>query len=240
MVLAISIATGLHVVEGSERMMSIALVLLIGGGFFFAIISMIVEAIRTRHKKPLLRTYSQVISAAFILYGAMGFFGTGLSTLGVLNWLPGSVELPMGWVDGAVTDRDGNFYCPSPFARIQVYDHNKNYLRGWFVDARTGSYKINTNSHDQLEVVTSRLNTYYIFDLYGKLLSKSTYQTYSDFDDWKGQFIWIPTSPFLLPLSHPFGCALMAILGMVLFDLATTKKIWFQNLVHFKFKKRTT
>ena len=207
--------------------MFIALVLLIGGGVLFGAVLAFLEAVRNRRRKPMWRSNAHIAAALLVLYGMVGFFGAALSATGGLRWLPRTTQFPMGFVDGAVTDRAGNFYCPSTsFGRIQVYDRNRQFLYGWFVDASGGSFRIHMDPEDRLEVVTARGRTRYLFDLHGKHISRSHYppKSYSDFDHWKGVPVWIPNPIFLLPLSSPFGSLGTALLGIVVLNWTGRKK----------------
>jgi len=205
----------------------IALVLLIAGGVLLGAVLALLEAIRNRRRKPLWRSIAHIAAALLVLYGFVGFFGAALSATGGLRWLPSTTQFPVGFVDGAVTDREGNLYCPStPFGRIQVYDRNRHFLRGWFVDASGGSFRIHMDPEDRLEVVTARGQTRFLFDSRGNQISKSHYppKSYSDFDHWKGVPVWIPTPICLLPLSSPFGSLGTALLGIVVLNWTGRKK----------------
>ncbi len=211
----------------TKMIIPICIILFMSGVMLFSAALAIFEEVKNRQKKTLLRSMIQLVALLLALYGWIGFFGAPLAAVGGLKWLPERIEYPMGYVDEAVTDREGNYYCPSrTFGRIQVYDKNKRYLRGWFVDACGGVFRININSQDQLEVVTAAGGMHYVFDKNGKLISESCYRPkkYSDFENWKGEFVSIPTSPFLLPMTHFFGSWAIGVFGIILLEKAITRK----------------
>jgi len=165
-----------------------------------------------------------IAAVLLIAYGMLGFFGAFLSATGH----PPSIntEVPMGRVDGAVIDRDGLIYCPStPWGRIQLYDRDKRFIRGWSVNASGGVFRIHVDPQNHLEVATARRRMLYVFDREGNLLSGKAYEprSYSDFDNWRGAVVWIPTAFYLLPMASPFFAWGVAVVGMILLTTFTRK-----------------
>ena len=94
------------------------------------------------HKKNKKYTFLFSISCLFIAVGAMGFLGSMLSAVGGLNWLPDSFEWPAGYVDGVVYTNNGIYIVPlTPSGRVQLYDAEWKFIRGWHVDAGGGTFK---------------------------------------------------------------------------------------------------
>jgi hypothetical protein len=65
-----------------------------------------------------------------------------------------------------------------------------------------------------------------VFDREGHLLSSASYEprSYTDFDNWRGSVISIPTPFYLLPLTHPVFAWLVAAAGMLLLTAATRQR----------------
>ena len=181
-------------------------------------------AIQMRRSNKTINTL-RVLGSLLILYGVVGFFGAALSATGALSNLAPGFEFPMGVVTEAVTASNGDVYCPSnPFGRIQVYNKDLRYLRGWFVEAFGGSFRIRLTTDNNVEVVTARQQRRYIYDSHGILLLASTYlpSSYSDYEHWPGNQMVIPTPIFLWPMSSPLGSWVVGMLGMAM--LAIIKK----------------
>src|SRR5262245_12266351 len=130
----------------------------------------------------------------------------------------------MWLVDGAVVDADGLIYCPSPpWGRIQVYDRDKRFVRGWSVNAFGGTFRIHVDRDNHVEVAMARRRMLYVFDREGHLLSGASYdpRSYSDFDSWQGRTIVIPTPFYLVPFTHPLFAWLVALAGMLMLVAAS-------------------
>lgn len=137
--------------------------------------------------------------------GAAGFFGSALSTAGGLNWLPGSVEWPAGYVQGVVSTPSGLFVAPlTHCGRIQVYDADWKFIRGWYVDAGGGTFKLRPAGPDRIEVFVVRGQWRYVFDERGTLILKTTYApaSYESFEC-AGHAVVVPTAMWLWVFAHP-------------------------------------
>jgi hypothetical protein len=174
------------------------------------------------------RSSLSIVGALLLLYGLVGFFSAALSATGGLRWLKGDHEFPMGVVSGALFDDEGTLYCPSiPFGRIQIYDHKMRYLRGWFVQAFGGDFRIRVTPEKNIEVVTARETMRYVFDSRGALLSSSSYEpkSYADYSNWTGQVVLVPTPFYLWPMFHPFGSWAVGVLGMAIIAILKIVKV---------------
>jgi hypothetical protein len=70
---------------------------------------------------------------------------------------------------------DGKYVVPlvSP-GRVQLYDPQWHFLRGWHVDAEGGDFKVRCSLDGLIEVLTARGNHHYIFNELGELISATT------------------------------------------------------------------
>ena len=200
-----------------------SLVALIAVAFVAAAIAFAVELRTRRHAGPARQAIAYA-GVALFAYGVLGFFGAFLSATGRLPWASGDTALPMWYVDGAAVDGDGMIYCPSPpWGRIQLYDRDKRFVRGWSVNASGGTFRIHVNRDNHLEVATARGRMLYVFDREGHLLSGASYEprSYSVFDGWRGRAIVIPTPFYLIPLTHPLLAWALALAGMLIMMAAS-------------------
>ena len=115
------------------------------------------------------------VGGLLLATGVMGFFGSGLSSVGGLNWLGQNFEWPVGYASGVIT-KDSIYIVPhTPSGRIQLHGANWQFFRGWRVDASGGTFKRLSGHSNTVEVVTARGQRRFVFDLSGNTLSKETY-----------------------------------------------------------------
>jgi len=140
-------------------------------GLFFGILSD-VQKQKERKKKILL-----VVGLIFILFGATGFFSAFFSALDMLRWIPGNIELPLAGLAGIDVNGEGYLFTASEiYCRIQVYNRDGDFVRGWFLN-NTGSIdlKIRINDNNKVEVASLRGSKIDVFDENGKLIKTSKY-----------------------------------------------------------------
>jgi WD40 repeat protein len=152
-----------------------------------------------------------------VLVGGGGFFGTILLAIGVLK-PSNTFQWPPGYVTGIVRTPDGKYVVPLvPVGRVQLYDPQWRFLRGWDVDANAGSFKIACASNGTIEVFAARGLHQYSFAQDGTLISVSSLPTDFDLDASDGLSMVVPTSPLLWIFSSPFllwGLAAIGMLGL--------------------------
>jgi len=203
------------------QLLSIIFITVIGATFLvFA-----VTASFTQRTVPLWRRLLAPIASALLILGAGGFFASAISATGGLNSLPPSFEWPVGRATGIVSLPDGTHIVPhTPSGRIQVYDRDWRFLRGWHVDAGGGTFKVNRIDPDRIEVVTARGQQRYVYTLDGNLLTTETYapRSYSSFPESAESHV-VPTKPWLWSFSHPFLSWGVGMLGMAVLVVVSKK-----------------
>lgn len=154
-----------------------------------------------------------VISGLFLMVGAGGFFAAGLSATGVIP-LPESFEWPSGYVRGIVQTQDGKYVVPHvPAGRVQLYDSQWHFIRGWHVDASGGDFTVACLPGGEIVVFTARGHQRLSFTENGKLTS-ATILPESFVRPQSGRSIVVPTSPLLWIFSSPFLSWGVALIGM--------------------------
>lgn len=152
------------------------------------------------------------------LYGCLGFFGQAAAATGGLGFIPSSLEWPVLWPEATAVDSSGNSILGlASSGRVQVYDRDGHFLRGWFVDASGGVFKLQVTASDHIEVFTARGRSRLIYNLQGTLLEESTYAPKS-YDDVLthpsiGRVVRAPWP--LWPLASPFIAWALFACGML-------------------------
>ncbi len=109
----------------------------------------------------------------FFLLGAVGWFGGALFGGGLLS-VPVHFEVPLGELEGIAVDSKGRVYCGASFyGRVQVYDREGRFLRGWSADASGGAFRIKVDEDDRVHVATARGGLHWIWDREGRLIHKA-------------------------------------------------------------------
>lgn len=122
---------------------------------------------------PFRRRYRDVrrvtlFASALLVIGAAGFFAPMLYAFGALNWLPQSVEWPVGSADGVVWASGWNVVPHRHAGRVQVYDRDWRFVRGWAVPGGD-KIKLVPAGTGRVEVVTPGGRFLYTLD--GELVS---------------------------------------------------------------------
>jgi hypothetical protein len=158
-----------------------------------------------------------------VLVGAGGFFASALSATGIIK-LPSSYEWPVGYVRGVVTTADGKHIVPlMPSGRLQIYDTQWHFMRGWNVDAGGGDFKVECSSDGRIEVFTARGERHYSFTEDGHLVASTRIlpETFASLPS--DDSVVVPTPPLLWVFSSPFLSWGLAVIGFV--GLAILKKM---------------
>lgn len=165
-----------------------------------------------------------VLGLFFLLYGLGGFLGSALIAAQTIR-LPSDMEWPIVSAQGYVTTPDGIHIVPhTPTGRIQLYDANWQFIRGWNIDAEGGTFLLLPAKRDSIEVITERPKRqgwHYSCNLHGKVLSKNSLapRKFHDFAEPK-ENASIPTYPWLWPLAHPFGTWALFVIGLSVFAIS--------------------
>lgn len=110
------------------------------------------------------------IGAILLLIGTIGWFSLGL---GFVKPNLHGIELPLSRLNDIAVDSKDNIYCSSEaYNRVQIYDKNGKFIRGWFLNSGGGSFQIDIDERDQIHVGTARGKRHYIYDLNGRLVKQ--------------------------------------------------------------------
>jgi hypothetical protein len=187
------------------------LLVLFAGIWFFLVTRSIVRSFnRGGHA-----TWLVAAMGFLILVGSGGFFGAGLSAMGIVK-LPNSFEWPAGSVCGVRTNARGEHVVPLvPSGRVQLYDPNWRFLRGWHVNANGGEFEVECLENDQIGVYAGRGMRHYVFTENGEVVSSANYSSEpsSIRNDWT--CVVVPTSTIGWVFSSPFISWAVAVVGFI-------------------------
>lgn len=163
------------------------------------------------------------ISGLIGLLGFGGFFAQAFSAEGIIK-LPKAYEWPAGYVSNVITTAEGKHVVPVvPAGRVQLYNSDWHFVRGWNVDALAGDFKVAANSSGIIEVFTARGEHHYIFNENGDLISSTQLSgSYNSLPD-TGQSVVVHTPLLLWPFSNPFISVGVGTLGLL--GLAQVKRL---------------
>jgi hypothetical protein len=165
------------------------------------------------------RQLLHAIGLILVLYSGAGFFGSGFMAGGGSAMVDESFEWPFGTVSGVLKASDGTLYAPHEFSgRIQAYDAERRFLRGWSVDAGGGAFKARLHPGQRIEVVTARRDKRLLYDRTGHLLreDKVAGNAYRDFDPGETHTVSFPLPFYLWVFTHPFNAMVVIPLGLLL------------------------
>lgn len=110
-----------------------------------------------------------------------------------------------------------------PSGRLQIYDSQWHFIRGWNVDAGGGDFRVQCSSDGLVEVFTARGERQYSFTEEAHLVATTRIlpETFASLP--AGDSVVVPTPPLLWVSSSPFLSWGLAVIGFV--GLAILKKI---------------
>jgi hypothetical protein len=164
--------------------------------------------------------------SALIIMGTMGWFGSSLSAVGGLNWLPRTWEWPVGTANGVITMPDGTHVVPHVFSgRVQIYDAHWKFLRGWAIGSWGGDFRVTPSGADRFDVMKARSDWLDTYRLSGEHVARAKLERYYWTFPRYGERLCVPTAPWLLVFSGHMTTWLMYVLGLA--TLAILK--WREN-----------
>lgn len=84
---------------------------------------------------------------------------------------PSRSRFPLAWLGGISVSDSGTIYVSiQQYGRVQAYDKNGEFQRGWFVDSGGGLFDMWVDEGDLIHVRTVRTDKHLVFDPEGKLV----------------------------------------------------------------------
>jgi hypothetical protein len=86
--------------------------------------------------------------------------------------LPRSFEWPAGYEDGIELTPQGLYLVPLQFVnRLQIYDRNLKFGRGWHIPAIRGSFEVYSSQPGRIDVFATRGSKHFVYSETGDLLA---------------------------------------------------------------------
>ena len=158
-----------------------AIIMLVGiaSCTLFGSMAFILKSRRHIYKKSVLRS---IIPIIFILAGSIGLFVVAFFCESIIGPIPSSkFMLSLSNAEGIAVDNKSNIYvgCKT-YSRIQVYDENGKFLKGWFAPLSKGRRRIEVvGNGDVFLKLSGRM---WAYDPNGNLLFEKEYSQ-SKFDE---------------------------------------------------------
>lgn len=132
-------------------------------------------------KKRALRVLARLLLAVglfSVLAGILGFGSGFVLSFGGAGLVPAGVQLPLSEPEAVVVLPDGRVLVGLMFyGRVQEYDADGTFRRGWFVPSTQGGHFLMRRGRDgTLEALTLRSNILHCFSETGELLSSTPNQ----------------------------------------------------------------
>lgn len=172
-------------------------------------------------------------SFSFAIFKFSGFLLMMLGLLGLLERLfisnsfgkhiPDNFEFPIERRATALLDANGKAYIPlESKSRIQVYDKNAKFQRGWHYETFGGKTKLWLIGDTVIRVATAREAKLFFYDTHGVLLKTEDYAplSFSSFVEQSYVPFNYDTPLILLPFSTVLGNLGVVLLGMIMVNLA--------------------
>lgn len=169
------------------------------------------------------RVWLAVPAAMLFAVGWMSFMAGAVSAGGGFDWLPRTFEWPVGWAKGVVRTSDGGYAVPHEGAgRVQLYDEQLHFRRGWQTQAHGGGFTLTALTNGGVQVRTARDSQTYSYDTAGELLpagvfakvlsSAASPESVPDWfpPPWWG---WTLTTPVIAWVTGAVGLCLLAALA---------------------------
>ena len=198
--------------EGNSMNLTIGKMLIL-----FLLIVLISQGVNIAFSKQKSRQAKMLnlFASLLLVIGALGFFGLGFSALGGLNWLPENFEWPVGRAKNVVKTEEYYIVPHVSAGRIQIYNQELVFERGWNIEAGGGVFKLTPLADEQLIIYTARDSQKYTYSIEGELLAAENFHPgdYSSIEK-TGIELKIPTSPLLLIFKNPFIAWVFMMAGM--------------------------
>ena len=167
----------------------------------------------------------KLVASSCLVIGALGFFGSALSSAGALKCLPDSFEWPSNGSDNSLRLSDGEYAVPhTGSGRVQIYDEELTFIRGWTINASGGVFVLAPSQRATFYVITARNDRKFEYDVLGNQVSSAPFGGAYPPEHAAHVSIKLDVNPLLWPFTSPFAAWLFAGIGIALVVLLEKMK----------------
>ena len=166
-----------------------------------------------------------ILGTILVALGATPLVANQLEAMDLMNWLPPAFEWPSGFAPVASTPSGIHVVSLIPSARIQIYDRDWHFIRGWNVGTFGAGFYATPLAADRIEVAPEHGPRQYVFSLSGNLVAVENHPAiHSQILMTLTKAQYVPTRWWLFPISEPLWSITVWGIGMGLLGLA-----WWKN-----------
>ncbi len=205
------------------RVVSILLLLLIGvvwvvGGAGITFFTLLDRSRRMTRARRMLR----FLGGCGICLSGLAGFGQALASMRAMPFFVSS-EWPVGYAWDVVRDSAGRYVVPQPYInRVQIYDAQRRYLRGWFLPYPIQLTRLHLLDGDRIEVF-ARHGERLVYSKDGVLLEsgRSSLEYYNAaMQSAHSERVCMPTPLLLWPLTSPLIVVVIFLAGVLAVAMA--------------------
>ena len=112
-----------------------------------------------------------ILGTILVALGATPLVANQLEAMDLMNWLPPAFEWPSGFAPVASTPSGIHVVSLIPSARIQIYNRDWHFIRGWNVGTFGAGFYATPLAADHIEVAPEHGPRQYVFSLSGNLVA---------------------------------------------------------------------
>ena len=166
-----------------------------------------------------------IVGTILVVLGATPLIANKLEVVDLMNWLPAAFEWPAGFAPVASMPGGVHIVSLIPTGRIQIYDRDWRFVRGWHVTTFGDVFRAAPIAEDRIEVVSEHGLRQYVFSLSGDLIATESYAPVSSSllkSFTKSRYV--PTHWWLFPFSDPSWSIPIWAIGVGMLGVA-----WWRN-----------
>lgn len=172
------------------------------------------------------RRKTVIAASVLFAFGWVTFTAISIAATGGMDWIPSSFEWPVGSTSDFIHTSDGGYAVALQSAgRIQVYDAQARFLRGWQTDTRGGEFTLTPLPEGGIEMYAFRRDRVLAYDPAGHEIPIASRPHAGPPKDWPGTTsMSFGGRWWLWPIESPAYAFIFMVIGFVLLGLSARKQ----------------